>query len=53
MPKPSPAEDEIASNTAFSHVCKIEHPLGAVRRLSDAVALITETMEEPRASAIK
>jgi hypothetical protein len=40
------------SNTAFGHVCKIEHPLGAVRRLSDALALISETIEEPHASAI-
>jgi hypothetical protein len=56
MPKSSPAEDDEAhapkSSSAFSHVCKIEHPLGAIKHLADAVALITETMEEPRASAI-
>jgi hypothetical protein len=40
------------SNTAFGHVCNIEHPLGAAQRLADALALITETIDEPEASAM-
>jgi hypothetical protein len=40
------------SDDAFDHVCKIERPLGAIQRLGDALALITETIEEPGASAI-
>jgi hypothetical protein len=45
-------ETRAPKSVAFSHVCKIEHPLGAIRRLSDAVALITETTVEPGTSAI-
>jgi hypothetical protein len=44
-------ETRAPKSSAFSHVCRIEHPLGAVRRLSDALALISETIEEPGASA--
>ena len=40
------------TNATFAHVCKIERPLGAVQRLGDALALITETIEEPGASAM-
>ena len=40
------------SDSPFSHVCKIEHPLGAAQRLVDALALITETIDEPGASAM-
>ena len=31
---------------------RIEHPLGAAQRLADALALITETVDEPEASAM-
>jgi hypothetical protein len=40
------------SDNAFARVCKIEHPLGATKRLADALALITETIDEPEASAM-
>jgi hypothetical protein len=40
------------SSAAFSHVCKIEHPLGAAQCLANALALITETLDEPAASAM-
>jgi hypothetical protein len=40
------------ADATYSHVNKLEGPLGSIRRLVDAVALITETIEEPGASAI-
>jgi hypothetical protein len=40
------------SDDAFGHVCKIESPLGSAQHLVDALALITETIDEPGASAM-
>jgi hypothetical protein len=36
----------------FGHVCNLEKPLGAIRRLADALVMMTETVEEPHGSAM-
>jgi len=40
------------SDDAYRHVCRIERPLTHIRNFLDALALITETIEEPAASAV-
>ena len=39
-------------DATYAHVCRLEPPLGAIKRLGDALAMITETIEEPGASAM-
>jgi hypothetical protein len=36
----------------YAHVCKLERPLESIRNLGMSLALITETIEEPGASAM-
>jgi hypothetical protein len=40
------------TGTTFGHVCRIERPLHSIRSFLDALALITETLDEPGASAV-
>jgi hypothetical protein len=36
----------------YAYVCEMDYPLASIRRFGDALALITETIEEPGASAM-
>jgi hypothetical protein len=39
-------------DATYAHVCKLDRPLASIRNLGMSLALITETIEEPGASAM-
>jgi hypothetical protein len=41
-----------SSGDVFSHVCSIERPLAVIRNFLNALAMISETLDEPGASAV-
>jgi len=49
---PAPGAETTPSNDVFRHVGSIEPALTHIRNFLDALALISETMEEPAASAV-
>jgi hypothetical protein len=48
----TPPTNTPTSGVFFRHACSIERPLTGIRHFLDAIALITEAMEEPQAGAV-
>ena len=48
----TPPTNTPTSGDAFRYVCSIERPLTSIRNFRNALALITETMDEPAGSAV-